>query len=33
MAKTSNVLAVVQTADKLYSNAKEVKVTIGGCGG
>jgi sulfur-oxidizing protein SoxY len=33
MAKTSNVVAVVQTADKLYSNAKEVKVTIGGCGG
>jgi sulfur-oxidizing protein SoxY len=33
MAKTSNVLAVVQTADKLYSNVKEVKVTIGGCGG
>jgi len=33
MAKTSNVVAVVQTADKIYSNAKEVKVTIGGCGG
>jgi sulfur-oxidizing protein SoxY len=33
MAKTSNVVAVVQTADTLYSNAKEVKVTIGGCGG
>jgi sulfur-oxidizing protein SoxY len=33
MAETSNVVAVVQTADKVYSNAKEVKVTIGGCGG
>ena len=33
MAKTSNVQAVVQTADKVYTAAKEVKVTIGGCGG
>jgi sulfur-oxidizing protein SoxY len=33
MAKTSNVVAVVQAGDKMYSNAKEVKVTIGGCGG
>lgn len=33
MGKTSDVVAVVQTGDKLLSNAKNVKVTIGGCGG
>ncbi len=34
MGKTSNVMAVVQAADgKLYKAYKEVKVTIGGCGG
>ena len=33
MAKTSNVIAVVKSGDKLYSARKEVKVTIGGCGG
>jgi sulfur-oxidizing protein SoxY len=33
MAKTANVQAVVQTADKVYTAAREVKVTIGGCGG
>lgn len=33
MAKTSNVIAVVKTGDKAYSARKEVKVTIGGCGG
>jgi sulfur-oxidizing protein SoxY len=33
MAKTADVVAVVQTGDKLLSNAKNVKVTIGGCGG
>ena len=34
MGETSNVRAVVATADgKFYSAAKEVKVTIGGCGG
>ncbi len=33
MAKTADVVAVVQTADGLFSNAKSVKVTIGGCGG
>ena len=33
MGKTSNVLAVVKSDGKLYSTAKEVKVTIGGCGG
>ncbi|TVQ87188.1 MAG: thiosulfate oxidation carrier protein SoxY [Chromatiaceae bacterium] len=33
MAQTSDVIAVVQTPDGLLSAAKEVKVTIGGCGG
>jgi sulfur-oxidizing protein SoxY len=33
MAKTADVVAVVQTEDGLLSAAKAVKVTIGGCGG
>jgi len=33
MGKTSNVIAVVKADGKLYSVRKEVKVTIGGCGG
>ena len=33
MAKTSNVLVVVEAGGKLYSATKEVKVTVGGCGG
>jgi len=33
MAKTSKVIAVVESDGKLYSAAKEVKVTVGGCGG
>jgi len=33
MAKTSNVVAVVESDGKLYSASKEVKVTLGGCGG
>ncbi len=33
MGKTSNVTAVVKADGKLYSASKEVKVTIGGCGG
>ena len=33
MGKTSNVIAVVKADGKLYSATKEVKVTIGGCGG
>ena len=33
MAKTSEVIAVVKSGDKVMSAAKEVKVTIGGCGG
>ena len=33
MAKTSKVFAVVESGGKLYSAAKETKVTLGGCGG
>jgi sulfur-oxidizing protein SoxY len=33
MAKTSNVTALVEAGGKLYSASKEVKVTVGGCGG
>jgi sulfur-oxidizing protein SoxY len=33
MGKTGKVIAVVKAGDKLYSTGKEVKVTIGGCGG
>ncbi len=33
MGKTTNVTAVVKADGKLYSATKEVKVTIGGCGG
>lgn len=33
MGKTSDVMAVVKAGGKLYKSAKEVKVTIGGCGG
>ncbi|WP_058556710.1 thiosulfate oxidation carrier protein SoxY [Thiohalocapsa sp. ML1] len=33
MAKTSDVVAVVQTDAGLLSASKSVKVTIGGCGG
>ena len=33
MGKTGNVIALVQAGDKVYSAKKEVKVTIGGCGG
>ena len=33
MGKTSKVHAVVKAGGKLYSASKEVKVTIGGCGG
>jgi len=33
MGKTSNVVALVHTKDKVYRGSKEVKVTIGGCGG
>jgi sulfur-oxidizing protein SoxY len=33
MAETCDVIAVVKSEGKLYSARKEVKVTIGGCGG
>lgn len=33
MAKTSMIRAVVTAGGKNYTSAKEVKVTIGGCGG
>lgn len=33
MAQTSNVHAVVKADNKLYVATKEVKVTLGGCGG
>jgi sulfur-oxidizing protein SoxY len=33
MAKTCNVIAIVEAGSKLYSATKEVKVTVGGCGG
>ena len=33
MAETSNVMALVKTNDGIFSATREVKVTIGGCGG
>lgn len=33
MGKTSNVMAVISSGGKYYKAQKEVKVTIGGCGG
>jgi sulfur-oxidizing protein SoxY len=33
MGETSNVMAVVKAHNGIYSATKEVKVTIGGCGG
>ena len=33
MAKTCKVIAIVESGGKLYSATKEVKVTVGGCGG
>jgi len=33
MAKTTNVIVLVEAGGKLYSATKEVKVTVGGCGG
>jgi sulfur-oxidizing protein SoxY len=33
MARTSNVIVVVEAGGKLYSATREVKVTVGGCGG
>lgn len=33
MAKTAKVIALVKVGDKVMNATKEVKVTIGGCGG
>src|SRR3974390_2966486 len=33
MAKTTNVIAIVEAGGKLYSSSKEVKVTAAACGG
>jgi sulfur-oxidizing protein SoxY len=33
MAKTSTVTAIVESGGKLFSATREVKVTVGGCGG
>ena len=33
MGQTSNIIAIVKAGGKVYSARKEVKVTIGGCGG
>jgi sulfur-oxidizing protein SoxY len=33
MSKTSDVIALVRSDGKLYTARKEVKVTVGGCGG
>ena len=33
MGKTSNVIAIVRSEGKVYTARKEVKVTVGGCGG
>lgn len=33
MAKTSKVIAIVESGGKLYATVREVKVTLGGCGG
>lgn len=33
MGQTSRVIALVKAGDKYYYNAKDVKVTLGGCGG
>jgi sulfur-oxidizing protein SoxY len=33
MAKTANMVVIAQAGNKLYRSVREVKVTIGGCGG
>ena len=33
MGQTSNVYALVKSGDKFYMATKEIKVTLGGCGG
>ncbi|MBL4763060.1 MAG: thiosulfate oxidation carrier protein SoxY [Gammaproteobacteria bacterium] len=33
MGKTGNIIAIVKADGKIHMNKKEIKVTIGGCGG
>jgi sulfur-oxidizing protein SoxY len=33
MGQTSNVYALVKSGGKYYTAVKEIKVTLGGCGG
>jgi sulfur-oxidizing protein SoxY len=33
MGQTSNIYALVKAGDKFYMATKEIKVTLGGCGG
>ncbi|MBH44418.1 MAG: thiosulfate oxidation carrier protein SoxY [Gammaproteobacteria bacterium] len=33
MGKSSKVIAAVKSGNKVYSSSKEIKITIGGCGG
>jgi len=33
MAETSNIIALVKADGKFYAATKEIKVTLGGCGG
>ena len=33
MAKTTSVIALVESGGKIYGASKDVKVTLGGCGG
>jgi len=33
MAQTTNVIVIVRADDKFYTASREVKITIGGCGG
>ena len=33
MGQTSNVIALVKADGKFYTATKEIKVTLGGCGG
>jgi sulfur-oxidizing protein SoxY len=33
MGQTSNIIALVKAGDKFFTATKEIKVTLGGCGG
>ncbi|MBS83376.1 MAG: thiosulfate oxidation carrier protein SoxY [Gammaproteobacteria bacterium] len=33
MGKSSKVIAAVKSGNKVYSSSREIKITIGGCGG